>query len=169
MGVVDMDPDFLDKLSKISLTENEELDIAMQVNHRKEILEECSLSMLRRFMSDKPINLKLAKNILCSVWLLQFKFSLEIQLKWVVDNGPWCFDNHLLVLRRWEKGLLALNVSFPSIQLMKRDFVNRVIRTQMSLNSCLDICINKGTSSVRVITGVVPAITPSMPKLEHNY
>ena len=166
---MDMDPDFLDKLSKISLTENEELDIAMQVNHRKEILEECSLSMLRRFMSDKPINLKLAKNILCSVWLLQFKFSLEIQLKWVVDNGPWCFDNHLLLLRRWEKGLLALNVSFPSIQLMKRDFVNRVIRTQMSPNSCLDICINKGTSSVRVITGVVPAITPSMPKLEHNY
>ncbi|KAL0010773.1 hypothetical protein SO802_005881 [Lithocarpus litseifolius] len=122
---------FLDKLSKISLTEDEELDIAMRITHRKEILEECSLSVLRRFTSDKPINPRAAKNLLCSVWrlgndlkivelgegLLQFKFSLETQLKWVIDNGPWCFDNHLLVLRRWEKEFSAINVSFPSIQL----------------------------------------------------
>ncbi|KAK7859617.1 hypothetical protein CFP56_004766 [Quercus suber] len=46
VSVVDMDLDFLDKLSKISLTEDEELDITVGVNHRKEILEECSLSML---------------------------------------------------------------------------------------------------------------------------
>ena len=49
--------------------------------------------------------------------ILQFKFSLETQLKWVVDNRPWCFDNHLLVLQQWEKGLSLINVSFPSIQL----------------------------------------------------
>ena len=109
-----MDSDFLYKLSKISLTEDEELDIAVRVTHRKEILEECSLSMLGRFLSDKPINLRAAKNLLRSVWrlgnnlkivevgegLLQFKFYLETQLKWVVDNGRWCFDNHLLVLQR---------------------------------------------------------------------
>ncbi|KAL0014799.1 hypothetical protein SO802_001868 [Lithocarpus litseifolius] len=23
----------------------------------------------------------------------------------VWNNGPWCFDNHLLALRRWEKGM----------------------------------------------------------------
>ena len=97
-----MDSNFLDKLSKISLTEDEELDIAVQITHHKEILEECSLSMLGRFLSDKPINLRAAENLLCLVWqlgndlqivevdegLLQFKFSLETQLKWVVDNGP---------------------------------------------------------------------------------
>ena len=82
-------------------------------------------------MSDKSINLRATKNMLCSVWrlgndlkivevgegLLQFKFSLETQLKWVVDNGPWCFSNHLLILWQWEKGLLVLNVPFPSLQL----------------------------------------------------
>ena len=49
--------------------------------------------------------------------LLQFKLSLDSQLKWVLDNGPWRFDDHLLVLRRWEKGMTAINVIFPKIQL----------------------------------------------------
>lgn len=103
----------------------------IQVHHRKEILEECSLSLLGRFLSDKPVNFRAAKNLLRTVWrmgndlkivevgeeLFQFKFSLESQLKWVIENGPWCFDNHLLVLRRWEKGMTAMNVSFSRIQL----------------------------------------------------
>ena len=42
----------------------------MQITHHKEILEECSLSMLGRFLSDKPINLRAAKNLLCLVWQL---------------------------------------------------------------------------------------------------
>lgn len=129
--VVDMDFEFLERLQRISLTEEEELDIKIQVHHRKEILEECSLSLLGRFLSDKPVNFRAAKNLLRTVWrmgndlkivelgeeLFQFKFSLESQLKWVIENGPWCFDNHLLVLRRWEKGMTAMNVSFPRIQL----------------------------------------------------
>ena len=52
--------------------------------------------------------------------------------------------------------------------LMKRDFVSRMVRTQTGPNSCLDICINKGTSSIKVITGVVPATTPLMPKSEQE-
>ena len=52
---------------------------------------------------------------------------------------------------------------------MKRDFVSRVMRVQMGPDFGLDICINKGTSSVRVITGVVPATMPPMPKSEQNY
>ena len=52
--------------------------------------------------------------------------------------------------------------------LMKRDFVSRMVRIQTGPNSCLDICINKGTSSIRVITGVVPATTPPMPKSEQE-
>lgn len=126
-----MDPDFIDRLQKISLTEEEGVDIAIRVNHRKQVLEECSLSLLGRFLSDKPLNLRAAKNLLRSVWrlgndlkvveegvgLLQFKFSLESQLKWVLENGPWCFDTHLLVLRWWEKGMTVINVKFSKIQL----------------------------------------------------
>ena len=66
----------------------------------------------------KPINLQAAKNLLRDVWkfgqdlkindvgegLIQFKFSLESQLVWIMNNGPWSFDNHLLLLRQWGKG-----------------------------------------------------------------
>ena len=66
----------------------------------------------------KPINLQAAKNLLRDVWkfgqdlkindvgegLIQFKFSLESQLVWVMNNSPWSFDNHLLLLRQWGKG-----------------------------------------------------------------
>lgn len=34
--------------------------------------------------------------------LVQFKFSLESQLVWVLNNGPWSFNNHLLLLRQGE-------------------------------------------------------------------
>ena len=68
-------------------------------------------------------------------------------------------------------GTTFLNLDTESVptggaKLMKRDFVSRVMRTQMDLDFGLDICINKGTSFVRVITDVVPATTPPMPKSE---
>nr|POF11332.1 uncharacterized protein CFP56_55571 [Quercus suber] len=44
--------------------------------------------------------------------LLQFKFSMESQLMWVWNNEPWCFDNHLLALQRWEKGMSVRSLTF---------------------------------------------------------
>ena len=49
-------------------------------------------------------------------------------------------------------------------KLMKRDFVSRMEHAQMGLNSRLDICINEGTASIRVVIGVGPVTTPPMPK-----
>ncbi|XP_075649946.1 uncharacterized protein At4g02000-like [Castanea sativa] len=49
--------------------------------------------------------------------VLQFKFTIESQLLWVWNNGPWCFDNQLLVLRRWEKDMTARSVSFTHLPL----------------------------------------------------
>nr|XP_023885756.1 uncharacterized protein LOC111997857 [Quercus suber] len=47
--------------------------------------------------------------------LLQFKFSMESQLNWVWNNGPWCFDNQILALRRWEKGMTVRTVNFTHL------------------------------------------------------
>ncbi|KAK9986593.1 hypothetical protein SO802_031544 [Lithocarpus litseifolius] len=44
--------------------------------------------------------------------LFQFKFALESQVSWVMNNGPWSFDNRILVLRRWERGMMARSVNF---------------------------------------------------------
>lgn len=95
--------------------------IQVRSEHRKQILEECSLSLLGRFLTTKPINLRAAKNLLRSVWkmgndlkitdvgdgLIQFKFAIESQLVWVLNNNPWSFNNQLFLLRRWEKGMYS--------------------------------------------------------------
>ncbi|KAL0015735.1 hypothetical protein SO802_002804 [Lithocarpus litseifolius] len=47
--------------------------------------------------------------------LLQFKFTLESQLLWVWNNGPWCVDNQMLAVRRWEKGVTARSVTFTHL------------------------------------------------------
>ena len=47
--------------------------------------------------------------------LFQFKFSIESQMKWVLDNGPWSSENQLLVLRRWEKGMTPRSVKFTTV------------------------------------------------------
>lgn len=112
-----MDSDFLQRIQNMSLTAEEETDIPVQHNHRQRTLEECSLSLIGRLLTDKPYNQRAAKNLFRSVWklgndlkimdvgnaLFQFRFKLESQLQWVVDNGSWSFDDHLLLVRRWEK------------------------------------------------------------------
>ena len=77
----------------------------------------------------RSYNQRVAKNLLRSVWkmgndlkivdigegLFQFKFSIKSQMKWVLDNGPWSFENQFLVLRRWEKGITPRSVKFTTV------------------------------------------------------
>ena len=100
-----MDSDFIDRIQRISLTEEEGEIIKVRSDNRAKILEECSLSLMGRFHTMKPINTRAAKNLLQSVWklgqdlkitevgdgLFQFKFSIESQLNWVLKNGLWSF------------------------------------------------------------------------------
>ena len=44
--------------------------------------------------------------------IFQFKFNSKYQMEWVEKNGLWNFDNNLLLLCRWRKGLSAANIVF---------------------------------------------------------
>ncbi|KAL0010459.1 hypothetical protein SO802_005567 [Lithocarpus litseifolius] len=126
-----MDSDFIERIQRITLTPEKDQPITVRAVHREKILEEYSLSLIGKFLTTRPMNLKAAKNLLRSVWkpgsdlkivdvgdgLLQFKFVLESQLRWVWDNGSWSFDNNILALQRWEKGLTARTVSFKSLSM----------------------------------------------------
>ena len=124
-----MDSNFIEWIQNISLTSEEEEPITIRTAREDEILEEYSLSLIGKFMTTRPFNARAAKNLLRSVWkmgsnlkivdmgegIFQFRFSLESQLQWVRDNGPWSFENNMLVLQRWEKGLTAKSVWFTSL------------------------------------------------------
>ena len=44
--------------------------------------------------------------------ILQFKFGSSYQRDWVENSGPWNFDNSLLLLCKWKKGLTTANIVF---------------------------------------------------------
>ena len=35
-------------------------------------------------------------------------------MKWVLANGPWSFEDYLLALRRWERGMTTTSIRFTS-------------------------------------------------------
>ena len=42
--------------------------------------------------------------------LFQFKFQYEFDLDRILRGGPWSFDNQLLLLQRWKKGMNVGNI-----------------------------------------------------------
>ena len=124
-----MDTDFVQKLQNIKLTEDEGEVTRVGSAHRERMLEECSLSLLGRFLTTRSFNQRAAKALLWFVWkmgsdvrivdvgvgVFQFKFTMESQLKWVLANGLWSFEDHPLVLCKWERGMTANSVHFNAI------------------------------------------------------
>ena len=78
--------------------------------------------------------------------LIQFKFALESQLMWVMNNGPWSFDNHLLLLRRWEKGMMAFSVNVLHIPIWVQVISSEGDRVWVAFQyECLvGLCFNCG-------------------------
>ena len=116
----------MEGLLNLRLTKEEEEEISIKTKSRADLLEECSLSLFGRLLTDRHQNQRALKNTLRSAWkmgsdlqivdvgnnILQFKFNSEFQLQWVERNGPWNFENNLLLLCRWQKGLSASNILF---------------------------------------------------------
>ena len=86
-----MDTDFIERIQNINLIEEEGEVIKVGGTHRDKILEECSLSLLGRFLTTRSYNQGATKSLIRSVWkmgsdlkivdvgggLFQFKFAQE--------------------------------------------------------------------------------------------
>ena len=66
------------------MTENEGVVIRVGTEHRDRILEECSLSLLGRFLTNRSFNQRAAKTLLRSVWKMGFDVH-------IVDVGDGIF------------------------------------------------------------------------------
>ncbi|KAK7819184.1 uncharacterized protein CFP56_040613 [Quercus suber] len=121
-----MEDSVLLNLEKLQLTKDEEEDIRISNPCQAELLEECSLSLFGKLLSDRKQNQRALKNVLRSAWkmgsdlrivdvgnnIFQFKFSSKFQLEWVEKSGPWSFENNILLLCRWQRGLSTSNIIF---------------------------------------------------------
>lgn len=119
-----MDEEVVSGLGKMKLTVDEEETIKISDEGRREEIESCSLSLIGKFLTCKHFNKRAAKNTLKKAWgledgvqivevgsnLFQFKFKSEFDLERIFKGGPWSFDNQLLLLTKWRKGMNANNV-----------------------------------------------------------
>ena len=84
-----MEQDITEELQHLCLTKEEEGDIIITAQNRDDLLEECSLSLFGRLLSDRQQNMRALKNTLRVAWkmgselrivdvgsnILQFKFG----------------------------------------------------------------------------------------------
>ena len=156
----------VDGLEKLKLTKEEEEDIVIANISSSEILEECTLSLFRRLLSDHHQNIRALKNTLKAAWrmgfdlrivevgnnLLQFKFNSKCQLEWVEKSGSWNFDNNLLLLCRWKKSLTSKNINFSSspfwVQIWGLPFENMTEVIGKDISSKIGSKIGSGSSKI---------------------
>lgn len=121
-----MDQIVIESLQHLRLTKEEEEDIAILTMSRSYLMEECALSLFGKLLSNRQQKQKALKSTLRAAWkmgyelrivdvgkdILQFKFISVHQMECVERKGPWNFDNNLLLMCRWKKGLSVSNISF---------------------------------------------------------
>ena len=59
--------------------------------------------------------------------LFQFKFQSEFDMSKVLRGGHWSFDNQLLLLQRWQKGMMVGNIKWNTLLFGSRFRVHRLI------------------------------------------
>lgn len=121
-----MEQYLIEGIKHMRLTKEEEVQIVVSGEDKAEMLEQCALSMVGRLLTNRKQNQRALKNTLRLAWkaspnlrivevgndISQFKFSNEYQLQWVETNGPWNFENNLLLLQRWKRVMTANNINF---------------------------------------------------------
>ena len=119
-----MEDDVIEGLRNIQLTIDEEEVIAIFETGRLEAIESCSLSLIGKFLTCKPFNKRAAKTTIRRAWgmderlqiletgpnLFQFKFQSEFDMNRIIRGGPWTFDNQLLMIKWWKKGMTVENI-----------------------------------------------------------
>ena len=119
-----MADDVVNSMENMKLTMEEEEVITISDEGRLEAIEDCNLSLLGKFLTCKSFNKQAAKNTIRRAWgledslcitevrpnLFQFKFTSEFDLNRVLRGGPWTFDNQLLLLKRWRRGMIVKNI-----------------------------------------------------------
>ena len=116
--------DVIDSLGNMKLTSEEEEVIPISDEGQLEAIESCNLSLTGKFLTCKPFNKRAVKVTLKRAWgledrmhitevglnLFQFKFQSEFDMSKVLRGGHWSFDNQLLLLQRWQKGMMVGNI-----------------------------------------------------------
>ena len=79
--------------------------------------------------------------------LFQFKFTSEFDMERVLRGGPWTFDNQLLMLKRWSKGMTSKNTRLEHASLWVQiwdapfDMLLAVVAAEIGRIKMIRICL----------------------------
>ncbi|GAA0156988.1 hypothetical protein LIER_14348 [Lithospermum erythrorhizon] len=124
-----MDASILRRLLNCNLTEEESLPIQLEEYELTDGIIECEASIYvkihslkENFVSLQGFTLAMSKALNCrdvrvsrmmgSVFHVFFPSLGE--KKRIYEIGPWCFDNQLLVIKKWRRGEDPLKIDFDS-------------------------------------------------------
>jgi len=100
---------------KLKLTKEEEEAAEYEEEIPEERKEDIALSLLGKFFTPNTFSTKAMKTVMQAVWrpsrgivvkeldknLFLFQFFLKKDKDFALDEGPWAFDGHLLVMKEW--------------------------------------------------------------------
>ncbi|KAG5525263.1 hypothetical protein RHGRI_031816 [Rhododendron griersonianum] len=121
-----MEEELLEKLSSFVLTNDEEEAVVLDVEDFNISRQECLRSAVGKVITQKGVNLGGLKASMELAWgypkglkvmevgggIYQFVFGKESDLLRVIAGGPWLYNNHFIVLHRWEEGLRPEQINF---------------------------------------------------------
>ena len=101
--------------NNLGLTEEEATVAVFNEDTPTEKAGEIALSLVGKLMCDGSFNTRVMKNVLNNIWkpakgiairdldcnLFVFQFFSEMDRKFMLNEGPWAFGGHLLLLKEW--------------------------------------------------------------------
>lgn len=123
-----MENEVLNSFSKFRLgTEEEEGVVLLSLDVRK-CIEDCERSILGKVWGLKTAKFMGVKKIFTNLWsqkgdlrveelgsnFFQFFFTDQEEKERVLHRRPWFFENQILVLQPWRKGLRESDLSFKN-------------------------------------------------------
>ena len=134
------------RLENISLSVDEEEELVLDTGEDGSTTQSFDLCLIGRFLTDRMINFNAMKHRLANVWrpekgicikeinkqLFLFQFFHIVDLKRVLEGGPWTFDNHLLILHHLKQG--AIPTAIPLFHVLFWIQVYDILVGFMSLN-----------------------------------
>lgn len=123
--------DLSEEYAAMSLRDEEEIEFSIDDGDDTDNQVDTPYILVGRLLTEKSTRFNFLKDTLASIWrpkkgmvarevstnLFLFYFVHEVDLKKVIDNGPWSYEQSLLLLKQ-----IAPNVSPHSVHLSHADF-----------------------------------------------
>ncbi|KAK6143873.1 hypothetical protein DH2020_024221 [Rehmannia glutinosa] len=111
-------PSIEELCGRMQIEEEEEGGLVLEGPEIEQQGQEFQWCLVGRFLSDRIVNFQAMKNTLASIWrpvkgvsikdlgpnLFLFQFFHELDISRVQSNGPWTFDNLLLIIKKLSIG-----------------------------------------------------------------